>query len=380
MKSKGTWEPHDREPKWKRGFLLKRWHLLYPLHRQLGSGLFAEYSIGELFVWFVLLALCALGFVDSGGGMADVLVLLTFITVQKNSLVCFWVYTTGMPFERILIYHKACAWFATATGAWHGYKVGSMLSGWGLIISMGCLLLFSISPIRRNLFEFFYRFHWVAFLTAIASGVKHASAGCVIGGGILAFDHIIDWARNFKRSGSLRHTRVLKATRLPSDVVSLSFPKSTIGKDGNPVVWQYTAGQYIFIQVPELSNFEWHPFSISTAPSEDHVSVHIRVLGNWTKKLYELVSERTKEAGLENGNAIQLVCSIDGPYGEPAVEVNSDRYQVFVLFSGGIGITPMQSIANDLLNQHEVCKLISLSLLVSLHLSSLSSHLFLFVV
>ena len=42
---------------------------------------------------------------------------------------------------------------------------------------------------------------------------------------------------------------------------------------------------------------------------------------------------------------------IEGPYGEPSVNVEDLTYQNFLLISGGIGITPVQSIANELLEQ-----------------------------
>lgn len=34
-----------------------------------------------------------------------------------------------------------------------------------------------------------------------------------------------------------------------------------------------------------------HPFSITSAPQDDHLSVHIKSLGDWTKALKELFSE-----------------------------------------------------------------------------------------
>jgi ferredoxin-NADP reductase len=50
--------------------------------------------------------------------------------------------------------------------------------------------------------------------------------------------------------------------------------------------------------------------------------------------------------------ATEFPIYLDGPYGAPAVDVNSPAYKMFLLVSGGIGITPMQSIANDLMQQH----------------------------
>ncbi|KAG0246267.1 hypothetical protein BGX31_003457 [Mortierella sp. GBA43] len=42
------------------------------------------------------------------------------------------------------------------------------------------------------------------------------------------------------------------------------------------------AGQYVFLNCPDISMWEWHPFTITSAPEEDYVSVHIRIVGDWT--------------------------------------------------------------------------------------------------
>jgi NAD(P)H-flavin reductase len=44
------------------------------------------------------------------------------------------------------------------------------------------------------------------------------------------------------------------------------------------------AGQYVFICCPEISPFEWHPFTLTSSPHEDFIGVHIRIVGDWTEK------------------------------------------------------------------------------------------------
>ncbi|MCD7449902.1 hypothetical protein HAX54_002205 [Datura stramonium] len=39
------------------------------------------------------------------------------------------------------------------------------------------------------------------------------------------------------------------------------------------------------VRSSDISNFEWHPFSITSAPDDDYLSVHIRTLGDWTTEL-----------------------------------------------------------------------------------------------
>ena len=46
-------------------------------------------------------------------------------------------------------------------------------------------------------------------------------------------------------------------------------------------------GQYVFMQCPSVSSLEWHPFTLTSAPEEDHFSVHIRIVGDWTQGLYK---------------------------------------------------------------------------------------------
>ena len=48
---------------------------------------------------------------------------------------------------------------------------------------------------------------------------------------------------------------------------------------------RYKAGQWLFIQVPEVSNTQWHPFTITSCPFDPYVSVHVRQVGDFTRAL-----------------------------------------------------------------------------------------------
>jgi len=39
--------------------------------------------------------------------------------------------------------------------------------------------------------------------------------------------------------------------------------------------------------VPKIASTEWHPFTITSAPGDPFVSVHIRVVGDWTEALWK---------------------------------------------------------------------------------------------
>ena len=82
-----------------------------------------------------------------------------------------------------------------------------------------------------------------------------------------------------------RGTQILELIALPHGVTRLC-----IAKPGN---WNFNAGEYAFLRYPTLSSFEWHPFTISSAPeTEGVVGFHIRSLGNWTTALYNLAKSK----------------------------------------------------------------------------------------
>ncbi|KAF0689319.1 Aste57867_19236 [Aphanomyces stellatus] len=91
----------------------------------------------------------------------------------------------------------------------------------------------------------------------------------------------------------------------------------------------FRPGMYLYLNVPELSKFEWHPFTISSASDDDDLTVHIRVAGDWTSALHT----RLKEFPMPS-------IAIDGPVGAPSIEYSN--YSTVVLVAGGIGVTPLR--------------------------------------
>ncbi|KAJ6382029.1 hypothetical protein OIU77_030640 [Salix suchowensis] len=130
--------------------------------------------------------------------------------------------------------------------------------------------------------------------------------------------------------------KLLKVSVLPGNVLTLILSK--------PQGFKYKSGQ--------------HPFSITSAPGDDHLSVHIRVVGDWTEELKRVFTEgndspcvigRAKFGQLGNMDQTrQPKLYVDGPYGAPAQEYRN--YDVLLLVGLGIGATPFISILRDLLN------------------------------
>ncbi|XP_061855522.1 dual oxidase 2 isoform X2 [Colius striatus] len=139
---------------------------------------------------------------------------------------------------------------------------------------------------------------------------------------------------------------VVKAELLPSGVTHLQFQQ--------PQDFDYRSGQWVRIACVALGTTEYHPFTLTSAPHEDKLSLHIRAVGPWTTRLRELYSPQSLAL---IGKLPKLY--LDGPFGEGHQEWN--KFEVSVLVGGGIGVTPFASILKDLvfkssINSKLLCK------------------------
>ncbi|XP_031265451.1 respiratory burst oxidase homolog protein D-like [Pistacia vera] len=150
---------------------------------------------------------------------------------------------------------------------------------------------------------------------------------------------------------SIKPVKILKVAVYPGNVLALHMSK--------PQGFKYKSGQYMFVNCAAVSPFEWHPFSITSAPGDDYLSVHIRTLGDWTRQLRTVFSEVCQpppagKSGLLRADFMQGGSNpsfpkilIDGPYGAPAQDYK--QYDVVLLVGLGIGATPMISIVKDII-------------------------------
>jgi len=147
-----------------------------------------------------------------------------------------------------------------------------------------------------------------------------------------------------------RSTEITRVVRHPYDVVEIQFDKPS---------FKYKAGQWLFLQVPSISKYQWHPFTITSCPFDPYVSVHVRQVGDFTRelgdalgagaaqaKLYDGVDPMGMyEVALKNGQEMPGL-RIDGPYGAPAEDVFEN--EIAVLIGTGIGVTPWASILKNI--------------------------------
>lgn len=95
----------------------------------------------------------------------------------------------------------------------------------------------------------------------------------------------------------------------------------------------YTPGQFLFVSFKDggISD-EIHPFSISSAPTENVVRITVKALGDFTSELKKL--------------NIGAIAKIEGPFGGFSYLKSNNKKQIWI--AGGIGITPFLNMIRNL--------------------------------
>lgn len=146
-------------------------------------------------------------------------------------------------------------------------------SGTMALLAMAALVIPSLTSIlRRWFFELWYIPHIVLALTVGVFLILHGIVEVSIFLGVWMMDLVVRYAimagRLYPREASIRS--------LPppgggdGDIVELSFPKPTDGS------FEYDAGQFVMISIPQIAFSQFHPFSISSSPHDDIVTLHIK--------------------------------------------------------------------------------------------------------
>ncbi|XP_060687115.1 NADPH oxidase 3-like [Hemiscyllium ocellatum] len=133
---------------------------------------------------------------------------------------------------------------------------------------------------------------------------------------------------------SLQKVVITKVIVHPSRVLELQMKKQG---------FKMKAGQYIFLHCPSISRYEWHPFTLTSASEEDHFSIHMRAMGDWTNAFYEACGAHLR--GFREAWKMPRV-AVDGPFGTACIDVF--YYEVSVLIATGIGVTPFASVLKSI--------------------------------
>ncbi|TNY18171.1 NADPH oxidase [Rhodotorula diobovata] len=260
----------------------------------------------------------------------------------------------------------------------------------GHVMLLLMLLMFSTAhaKIRKQAYEAFWYTHHLAVLFLL--GLYVHAVGCFVRGALpdqpvrcLGYN---TWTWTIWGGVALfveRLTREIRARRRTLLIGVLLHPQGALELRFVKPSFSYKAGQWVYLNLPELSRFQWHPFTISSAPDDPCVSVHIRQVGDWTQALAARlgctpeVAASLSTSGHRRSTFFPLdldagkgdegrsptsdfydvtltaltaggklpVIRVDGPYGAPAQDVF--KAEVAILVGAGIGVTPFASVLKN---------------------------------
>ncbi|KAL4892305.1 FAD-binding domain-containing protein [Aspergillus ambiguus] len=194
------------------------------------------------------------------------------------------------------------------------------------------LALLSMPAVRRRSYELFQLGHILMF-PMIGLLIAHGTAGLLqwpMFGYWLAFPTLLVLVERVVRIALGFHRIPATLRIIDGETVEIS---TTIPSER---IWRYEAGQYIFLQVPKISLFQWHPFTVSVCIGNE-MQVHIKTDGDWTGRLRDLADGTTPT---------QIQIGVNGPFGAPAQRFADFSHSIVV--GAGIGVTPFSGILTDL--------------------------------
>lgn len=191
------------------------------------------------------------------------------------------------------------------------------LPGWTGLTALSCfylLSLMSMPQIRKWSYEVFQLGHLLMF-PIIGLMMAHGTAGLLqwpMFGYWLAFPTLLVI---FERGWRI----FLGFRPIVADLELLDDETVTITVEvPHHRPWDYKAGQYVYVQIPQLSRFQWHPFTVSTCINNS-MQVHVKADGDWTNQLRDLA---------KGGERTTIKIGLDGPFGAPAQRFYDYNYSM----------------------------------------------------
>ncbi|KAH8549522.1 hypothetical protein BGW37DRAFT_541261 [Umbelopsis sp. PMI_123] len=217
------------------------------------------------------------------------------------------------------------------------------INGMISFLILGVVVLTSLNFVRRRFYNSFYFIHLLVFV-AIVFAYLHAS---------MSIFYLISGLCLYGIDGIIRlSSRFVKYPFVSVNHEDCGYFSIKVQRNKAEV----QAGQFMRIAIPDISNIEFHPFTVaeSTEESITFVFAPNRQPGShseWTNRLAQALQT----------NPQRMVC-MQGPYGKTMELVrDASDMDAIVFYVGGTGITAALTGINSLLDDMSICSHIGAS-------------------
>ncbi|CAK4912460.1 unnamed protein product [Aphanomyces euteiches] len=207
----------------------------------------------------------------------------------------------------------------------------------GFISTLAMVLMIptSLPVVRRKMYEWFYITHWVLFLIAFFFAILHWGLilWWILPAGLLFFVSRAASTWNGIAPVDVDSLTVV-GNEARGELVKLVLRRASNDK------YDYKVGNFVYVNVPQVSKLQWHALTIASSPktSAAEFTLLVKPLGDWSNQLaaYARECEATQQPP---------VVYMDGFYGASLQLYN--EYSTVCLVGGGIGVTPLLAVLED---------------------------------
>lgn len=252
---------------------------------------------------------------ESIGNIADYLgvILIAFALRKGNVLSLF-----GISFERAIFWHKVVGGLTMFAVLLHGLRVGETnATGLALGVLIGFAGLLYLLAAFEISFNLFYYLHMLMYVIIAPIVIIHGGKWF----GLVS----IAWGADLLVRYFLQGKHAIgKIKLIGNSIFRIEVPKNYA---------KIYSGQYCFLMIKKINYYEFHPFSIASAPHEPNLVFYIRGLGDWTNQLRQLYLMAGQGENGKNENG-QIDLHIEGPYGNISINMfNASVYPVSSVMS-----------------------------------------------
>ena len=197
------------------------------------------------------------------------------------------------------------------------FKTLSGVTGVLLYTTCCIIFIFSSSNVRQKAYNWFWmahQFYILLFVLTLLHGLQRLTAEPTfwlffIGPAtVFVIDKVVSLRRGYMELD------VLETELLPSDVIKITFYR--------PPNFTFRSGQWVRVACEAIGNSEWHSLSITSAPHENSLSLHIKAKGPWTWRLRNHFD--SNYVSVKHG-VTQLVGTMKNPSGQNSEYWDSKR-------------------------------------------------------
>ncbi|KAI8352769.1 ferric reductase NAD binding domain-containing protein [Mortierella sp. GBAus27b] len=231
------------------------------------------------------------------------------------------------------------------------------VTGYWMLLLLGLMYTTAHKKIRKRNYEAFWYTHH--FALAVMALLSFHGYGCFVKTndgqcrGYNSWKYVVLASLIYLAE---RTVRAIESARLITLSSAVAHPGGAIELNFKHPSLHYRPGQHVYLNIPQLSKYQWHPFTITSSPIEQFISLDIRQDGDWTQQLGRLLgygpeTPRLDQAEVVRDRSLLPLIRVDGPYGGLKDDVlNFDHA---VLIGTGNGITTFSAILRHIWFRHQ---------------------------